>query len=304
MEAKNNMATPERKGRAQSVQEIRGLRQKVEEKLRHLPNVIGSMIGVKIKAGKATKKLGLTIFVERKIPRDQLRPKERIPRSITINGISMHIDVLEMRPLIPHAPIFQSPLCIASNLAQYGSGTVSSFCRSRNGVFGITCAHVVGANSTGLPVNIYSNDSGQYIVIGKILLTYLEKGSGTDVALFTLDHVELNNQATSASVITTADPDPGNVDEVQGNAYFSGNLTGTVKGIEVQVLDVFADICIEVTTSGGISEGDSGMLWKNKTGQAVAIHAYGVSKAGSQISASMLASRAAKLLDVDFLDAP
>jgi len=71
------------------------------------------MIGAKVKSGEMTSKIGLTFFVAEKISPEQLGPKERIPRQITINGRSVHTNVLEIRPLRPQASIFPGILVIS-----------------------------------------------------------------------------------------------------------------------------------------------------------------------------------------------
>jgi hypothetical protein len=299
-----------KKMQARSIQEIRELRERVEEKLLNLPNVVGSMIGAKVKSGKATKKLGLTIFVAEKIPPDQLGPKERIPLYITIDGRSVHTDVLQIRPLRPQASIFPGPLRITDGLSW---GTIASFCRSSYGNFGLTCAHVAGGQdknpATPDPVSVWSSVMERSIPVGKTLSAFVSPGTGqtddfglADAALFTLEHPELINRARSASVIQTGYPEIGAL--VQGGGGTHGTLTGRVTGIEKIIYNMLFDVCIRVDPPGTFI-GDSGMLWKSEDGEPLAMHAYGEdTPVGSLFSGAMLAGRAARYLSVEFLNEP
>ena len=175
------MTKPVIKAKAQTVQEIRKLRKKAEEQLFKLPNVIGSMIGLKMKSGKVTKKIGLTIFVSQKVPSKQLDPREQILTRVIVNGRPVSTDVFEIRSLRPQAKIFPDhPLSVSDGLQ---IGVVSSFCRSPYGVFGLTCAHVVGGPDknpvTPDPVEIGSAPpKPQYIQVGKTLCAFVGSGCG------------------------------------------------------------------------------------------------------------------------------
>jgi len=80
-------------------------------------------------------------------------------------------------------------------------------------------------------------------------------------------------------------------------------LTGTVNGIEKIAYDMFFDVCISVDPPGTFI-GDSGMLWKDEQGQPLAMHAYGENTPdGSLFSGAMLAARAARILNFEFLSA-
>ena len=306
------MARKEMKVRAQSVQEIKDLRERAEERLLKLPNVIGSMIGAKIKSGNLTKNIGLTLFVAEKIPPKELGPKEQIPKQITIDGRSLYTDVLEIRSLTPQSSIFPSVLVVSDGQE---CGTVSSLCSSPNGFFGLTCAHVIGGRdrdpATTDPVEMWCPSKKDYVRVGNSLSAFVSKGAGTpddfgfaDAALFTLDHPELVERAHGAAVIAAADPEIG--ETVQGVGGTHGILTGTVLGIHKKLEDMLIDVCVQVDSPGTFI-GDSGMLWKNKGGQPVAIHAYGergLPLDGSKFSGAMLASRAARLLSFEFLNEP
>lgn len=295
----------------ESIREIMALREKVEERVLNLPNVIGSMIGAKVKSGEVTPKIGLTIFVAEKVSLGQLGPKERVPRQISINGRSVQTDVLEIRPLRPQSSLFPGVLVISDG-SDYG--TVSSLCRSPNGFFGLTCAHVIGGKdqnpATPDPVEIWSPVTQGYITVGNSLFAYVGPGGGSeddfgfaDAALFTLDHPELVDRAQSVSVIQAASPNIGEI--VQGLGGAHGTRTGVVLGIHQKMGDMLIDVCIQVRNPGTFM-GDSGMLWKNSEGQPIAIHAYGEQSSpqkGSSFSAAMLAARAASRLNVEFLNA-
>ena len=299
------------KAKAQTVQEIRRLRKKAEEQLFKLPNVIGSMIGLKMKSGKLTKQIGLTIFVSQKVLPGQLGPREQIPARIIVNGHPVHIDVFELRPLRPQANIFPDyPLSLSDG---FQTGVVSSFCRSPYGFFGLTCAHVVGGPdknpATPDPVEILSaSPKPHYIQVGKTLCAFVGSGCGiscnfgfADAALFALDHPELLERAQKAKVVKAAAPKLGEI--LHGHAASQPTITGQVHGIEAKAYEMFIDVLIKVDAPG-TSKGDSGMLWKNQKGKPVAIHAYAPEDVNSSVSAAMLAGGVASLLCVNFLNEP
>lgn len=122
----------------------------------------------------------------------------------------------------------------------------------------------------------------------------------SDAALFTLTDAELYQRALNATPIPLTAPKFG--ETVYGSAT-SGAKTGKVIGIEKRIGVHLADIVVRVDYPGTF-RGDSGMLWRNASGHALAIHAQGngAPGVGSRLTAAMSASRAASGLSVVLLD--
>jgi hypothetical protein len=83
----------------------------------------------------------------------------------------------------------------------------------------------------------------------------------------------------------------------------SGRLVqGWVLGFNAVIEDINLDIVIQVAPPG-TSAGDSGMLWKNASDHAVAIHIGGDATNNSTMSGAMLASRVVNRFGVKLLEA-
>jgi hypothetical protein len=90
-----------KKKQNKSVDHIRKVKSRVEQKLLKMESVNGVGVGVKFKNGKPTGEIGITIFVDKK--RDDIPAKERIPRQI----YGIKTDVRERKGyVIPHADEF------------------------------------------------------------------------------------------------------------------------------------------------------------------------------------------------------
>lgn len=80
------------------IAEIRG---RHEAELLRYPNVVGVAEGIRTKGGKPTGETCLVVYVERKVPRDELDESEILPSEI--EGIP--VDVVEagrVEPLLPN----------------------------------------------------------------------------------------------------------------------------------------------------------------------------------------------------------
>ena len=71
------------------------LKQRHREALLALPNVKGVGVGPKIVNGKPTNVMAIKVYVQRKVPKEQLTEGECVPKEI--EGIP--IDVEEMAPM-------------------------------------------------------------------------------------------------------------------------------------------------------------------------------------------------------------
>ena len=293
---------------------LRSAKQKVQDRVAGHPNVIGWMIGAKVKGGAVTKADGITVLVSRKVPLADLDASEQIPATVTVGKKRIRIDVLQTGPLRKQSGTAfpaGSGLPISDGVE---TGTLSCLCRSSYGVFGLSCAHVLGGPdrdpTTASPIEVWSPTLSHYETAGFSALAVAGPGTGThgqygfvDAGIFTLSNGELAARARAAPALAVA-----------GSVYLRQALTGRgaasaeprsgqIIGIETTVESILTDLFIQAGGSGTFP-GDSGLLWLNDAQEAVAIHAYGEQRppgVGSAKTAAMMASRAAEVLAVELL---
>ena len=76
------MAPEEEEAETARIAEINAVRERNEEAILNLPNVVGLAVGYKVRAGKPTKELCLIVYVEKKVPENELPEKDIIPKEI------------------------------------------------------------------------------------------------------------------------------------------------------------------------------------------------------------------------------
>ncbi|WP_354334524.1 MULTISPECIES: hypothetical protein [unclassified Undibacterium] len=155
---------------------------------------------------------------------------------------------------------------------------------------------------------MWSPDQADYITVGESFISVTGNGSGisgnygfSDAAMFSCLDQELIARAQRAKVLQAINlPKLG---QVVSGLSGAGMRTGVVMGVEQRIGTKYADVVIQAGGSGTF-RGDSGMLWTDTDGNAVAIHAMGAAEGpgqGSSLTAAMSAGRAKKLLNVSFL---
>ncbi len=65
-----------------TLRKIERLKERYENRLLRLPNVVGVGIGVKVVNGIPARRMCLKVYVQKKIPKTQLRKKEVIPGAL------------------------------------------------------------------------------------------------------------------------------------------------------------------------------------------------------------------------------
>ncbi len=78
-----------------SAAKVSAVRQQHEADLLKHPHVVGVGVGYRMKGGRPTKELCITVFVDQKLPVGKLRPEEILPREI--DGVK--VDVVETGPV-------------------------------------------------------------------------------------------------------------------------------------------------------------------------------------------------------------
>ena len=299
---------------SRALRQLRNVRAKAEKRFYKKPNVLGSMLGLRIAQGQVLNELVLTVFVRKKIPTEAIPQSERIPRRVTINQTVVSTDVIEINGFVFQAgsPFPTAGALTTSDATEFG--TMTAFARSKFDLFGLTCAHAIeGPDNnpyTQTRVGVWSPSLKRAIPVGDSAFALAGGGAGVpgaygfmDAALFTLVDRDLRNRANKGAVIPVAAPRMGAA--VRGDAT-SGPKTGTIIGIEKRVGPHLADIVVRVDPPGTF-KGDSGMLWRSSSGggHAIGIHALGdgvFPGRGSNLSAAMSAARAAEGLSVDLVE--
>jgi hypothetical protein len=105
-------------------------------------DVIGVAVGFRRRDGELTDQHVLKVYVQRKLPLDQLRPEDRLPAALTIDGAEVELDVEEIetptvpprarqltipRPAVPHLATQRRPLAGGYSIAHFNFpvGTVA-----------------------------------------------------------------------------------------------------------------------------------------------------------------------------------
>lgn len=270
------------------------------------PNVVGSMIGLKLRNKEISSEVAFTIFVRQKIRSEGLEESECLPRSVTLNQNEVPTDVIQIGPLMYQGGIFPPNLGTWDGTE---TGTVACFAKSSEDLFCVTCAHCIAGPdrnpNTPSTVSIWSSSKSDYIPVGDSVIGVSGHGRGvmsdygfSDVALFSCRDQELRDRAQTAPALRALRlPKFG---ETVFGFSGAGKRTGRIVGIESHLWSTYADIVVQVDAPGTF-RGDSGMLWVNAEGHAVGIHAMGAIGApgeGSTLTVAMSAGRAEKLLNV------
>lgn len=142
------------------------------------------MLGAKTVAGNLTKQASITVFVEQKRPIHELTRKERIPKRLHVDGQEIPTDVIELGLVVPQASSFSTKRGQPTN-DYFRRGTLTSFCISEFGVFGLGCAHSLGGGDKRIetsndPVRLWSEQEKDWLPVGKTVFGIHGSGSGTD----------------------------------------------------------------------------------------------------------------------------
>ena len=266
------------------------------------------MLGRKMTAGKSTPDTCLIVVVGTKVQRAKLSKSDRIPASVRLDGKQIPTDVLPLGRFLP-----QSLDTIRFCSDGRTRATVTAFARSIAGPVGVTCAHALAgpdrAGATSDPIGLWSPERSDYVTAGRSGPSVWHAGLGVasdfgfaDVGLFTLDSTDLKQMANQLPPMRIV------VAPRDGMVVFAdtghGRISGEIHAVQAILGTMRCDVVVRADPPGTF-EGDSGAVWRTAQGSAAAIHALGSPAApgqGSTFSAAMLVSRAARLLNVEFLE--
>lgn len=264
--------------------------------LASFPGTTGTAIGFKRRAGKKTSTPAIIVYVRHKRSSHELKSEERLPSHVQHKGRKIAIDVWPI-PKLRYE--FGAPPWFCRD-STGNPGTISMLCRNVAGeVFGLTCSHCIKGidndPATPDPVELWDPGLRDYLPIG-VSGPYADtSGLGlpgnfgfSDWGLFTVQDPAIIALAQAAQPLAASSPALG---ATVASVSAHGPLQGVVEHVEIQMGDYLADVAIYLTR-GATFGGDSGTLWRDRTGSAVAIHAMGIdSPTGSTLSVGMSAAR-------------
>jgi hypothetical protein len=306
---------PSRK-RAPRVAELAVRRTEADDRVGSRADIIGSMLGLKLKAGQSTGQYSFTYLVREKVPEDQLSPRQRVPRRLKVKDMTIPTDVVAWPRMVEQASI--EPTIISDGP---GQGSLSCFARTATEWLGVSCAHcLVGADgnpATPTDVRYWATAPGHWLDAGRSRYLTYAPGAGISGNFGYLDCglVELRDaalraraaQGTPVGAVSTIQPLLGKVltgfSALNAPGSTSPMRRATVIGVEQAGLNELTDLVLSVDAPGTFG-GDSGLLWFTQTGQAAAIHARGESMPpmqGSSLTTAMSAARVCSSLGVQLV---
>lgn len=302
---------------SRAVRAVLARRDELDDRVGSRSDILGSMVGVKVRRGKALPSIGITFFVREKVDNKELTPKQRIPKLLQVGEHQIPTDVMVWRQTERHA-LKDTRLLMDENT----QGTMTAFAQATAGLFGMTAGHcllgpdlnpstpiVVSMDATPSP-DIWTKVGTSAMVLfihgGQLLLG----GKGyVDCGLFTLADATLQARALKSKMLGIAPWTalPGQtlfgVSTVKATPLDNMQRRAKVLGIQAYALDDFCDVVLDAEAPG-MRGGDSGMLWFTQQLQAAAIHCHGEKRGpgqpGSVRITAMSAERAAAALDIKF----
>ena len=278
------------------LQRLANARVEHHAQLTALPNVVGTAVGYKRRAGQRTKTPAVIVFVNDKVPRNEIETQNQVPVAIWRDEHKVATDVVLLGKLERQ---FGPPPWTCSDRID-NRGLVTTLCRNATGgVYALTCAHCMGGHdadpSTPDQIALWDSIRRGYFPVGTsgpyadMSGMGLEQNFGfSDWGVFSVEDLQLQQAALSAPALGFSTIQ-ANMQVVAATAR--GPLFGTVEYAHIQIHSHFIDLSIHLG-QGGTIPGDSGALWRDKTGKGVAIHAMGMNgPGGSPLSFCMFAQR-------------
>lgn len=286
---------------------LRRARREAAPSLGARANVVGTALGQKRTDGELREDDCLIVIVEKKVAKSRLSAVEHIPERIHVNGHSIETDVIELESFrLEYRP---APFATSDNKKK---GTVAAFARDEYDEFALTCAHCVrgldGSPYTPSEVKFWERSKKEYVRVGTSARAQSWPGNGragsfgfSDAALIRLETAEAKACVLDCSPLPIWRSIRSGV-EVTGQTY-GGAKVGVIEALEVICRDIYADLLIRMD-SDGTRPGDSGMMWRTRSGNAVGMHAMGNGKGSgmSSVSLAMAAYRLPEELGVTLLD--
>jgi len=119
----------------------------------HYPNVTGTAIGFKYTRGRRTKRVAVIVYVDKKLPEEQLPSKYIIPKVIEVRGSRVETDVIEARFKALALVSRDRPVRPGYSISHpdVTAGTLGFFIRKGNDTYLVSNAHVIANTNKGKP---------------------------------------------------------------------------------------------------------------------------------------------------------
>lgn len=291
-----------------SLAALRQARRAWHDRLIKLPNVIGTGLGVKRRAGAKIDDSALVVIVDRKLPPSGLVKSGQVPSYVVHGGRRIPTDVIEIGEIRLE---FGTPPYFLSDLAT--KGVVTAFAQAEGMFHIVSCAHCLkgqdGDPHTISSIGIWDPAQKKYIEVGQTVFAVDSPGFGlpgnygfVDAGLAGLAHPDMVARARAAPPLSLG-PTPRRGLGVIGRGP-GAPISATIDAVEIDIRGRRTDMLILMTGAGSFP-GHSGMLWRAGSGQALGVHTYGAQflpGGGSRYSLSMAVRRMAKHLQVNLLD--
>lgn len=295
----------------------------VAASLRRREDVLATGLGVKFTGGRPTKTACVVVFVKKKIAERRLRNTRRIPKTIRYRGSAMPTDVVEIGKLVPHTRTSLSwqGRAIRDRATQ---GTVAAAARIGSSAYLVSCAHAIWGLNQGIPdddpIDLWEPESRTWDSVGTAQAAVYQVGTGRypdfgiiDAGLVAIDDSQLRNTVLAAESLpvfrprSIADVDALLHTHLVGRGAAMGERVGIVQAVLVQGTDQWhynADIVLADPHGAGLTfPGDSGSMWFDQSGRAVAMHGYGDEQPPgypSKVSIGTFAYRVESALSIRF----
>ena len=269
-------------------------RQRADGRLGELQNVRATAYGLARTDGELQPDAAYLVFVDRKRPKSQVRSANMIPRYVSRNGKKLRTDVEELG-----RPMLQAATALSDRVQQ---STTTCYARKAGGVFAVSCAHgLLGPDGFGVtpdPVAVWRPDLTLWEDVGETDLLVRSGGSGVspdnfgflDAGLVQVKASWLE-KAILARPPLVMSPTVHTLLAVFGEAVVTGSHSAVVRAMWVSGVagtGLRCDVVIEHPALQPLTRpGDSGMLWVDSQGRAVAMH---VKKAGNPANQPSLRS--------------
>lgn len=311
--------------RKQTFQTLAIARHRADQRLAKLPNVWATAYGVKRIDGELTQVPCYTVYVSKKIPSKKIDKNDLVPKSLKRNGKSLLTDVIELGPLRLHGivdPSKKGRIITGGKLY----GTLGCFAKGNGEILCLSCAHVTGGQdedpNTPEQISLWDPSRKEWHPIGISTVGLYERGNGyppdfgkLDAGLVRIQDVTVRRFANSLPPLQVFMPKANaNVPALlqgtplRAKGAMSGICEGVVTGVwmrDIRGSGISADLVITDQQGADLTRpGDSGMLWKDRNGTAVAIHILGEDRGPepSRVSLSAFVYRITNHFHIDLLE--
>lgn len=285
-------------------------RKQLDEKISALPRTVATCFGLKRKQGELTPSLCFKVFVTEKSA--GMAADETVPSQFHSRKRRWRTDVEELHGFRLES---KNPVIRSTNQ----QGILSCYAGNREGFYGVSCEHVI-AGKEGIIMSaekIKAWMNNEWREIGWPFQGVTMAGTGKlpdfgilDAGLIAIDPEipEAERAACEPLLVFSDIKDEKTVlalldMEVTSISFSGEELRGVVSGVLCHHFDpgriFYCDLLIESRENRGLTlTGDSGTVWRDSSGRAIAVHVGGFNpdeQGRSRIAAGFFIHRLAKV---------